>query len=288
MKRHEQLFVRNRELDIIHKVDHLRSMTPSLPVKDMLDRIGHIVVEGIGVLDCFIATHEMHTVPEIQSTTSPFIIEDKDMFGICKSVMNDLARENASDAALSSHTWFDPSRGADVQINLMVQPLKMPGRDGDGANVGFLGVLQCSSTNSGGEATKPASFHSGTGASSGSMLLLRKKSMTGGYEISDKQRALVRALASPIRSALHESVKGHRLREVLSRSVDPKVMEKMLEGSALLQTERRDVTVLFCDLRGSTALAERIEPELFVEFCNDFFAVHTEVIWKHQGQLACA
>ena len=62
-------------------------------------------------------------------------------------------------------------------------------------------------------------------------------------------------------------------------------MHTLLDQQHMLQTERRNVTVLFCDLRGSTALAESVEPEVFVEFANDYFACHTAVIMKYQGML---
>ena len=62
-------------------------------------------------------------------------------------------------------------------------------------------------------------------------------------------------------------------------------MESLLQNPDIMQTQRRDITVLFCDLRGSTALAESVDPEVFVAFTNDYFSVHTEIIMRHRGAL---
>ena len=34
-----------------------------------------------------------------------------------------------------------------------------------------------------------------------------------------------------------------------------------------------EAAILFCDLRGSTALAESVEPSVFVAFTNEYFSV---------------
>ncbi|MEN2985935.1 MAG: adenylate/guanylate cyclase domain-containing protein [Thermodesulfovibrionaceae bacterium] len=54
---------------------------------------------------------------------------------------------------------------------------------------------------------------------------------------------------------------------------------------AKLGGERRDVTVLFSDIRGFTALSEKIQPENVIELLNEYFAAMTEVIFKWEGTL---
>jgi class 3 adenylate cyclase len=63
-----------------------------------------------------------------------------------------------------------------------------------------------------------------------------------------------------------------RRRRALERFLPPPVVERVVAGdlSRLMAGERRVVTILFADLRGSTALAERMQPEEVVEVLNDY------------------
>ncbi len=50
--------------------------------------------------------------------------------------------------------------------------------------------------------------------------------------------------------------------------------------------ERRQVTVLFCDLVGSTSLADQLDPEELMELVDAYYAVCDDVIASHSGYLA--
>lgn len=106
-----------------------------------------------------------------------------------------------------------------------------------------------------------------------------------GFEVED--RRLLHAIASQMDTAIFESLEQRRLREVLGRSVDPRVMQRLLASSNVdfLKGERAEVSVLYSDIRGSTALAERTEPELFVGFINHYLGQMTEVILGSEGTL---
>ncbi len=60
------------------------------------------------------------------------------------------------------------------------------------------------------------------------------------------------------------------------RVVEPAVRDRLLAGGVELAGEVRTATVLFCDLCGFTAMAERLPPEEVVRTLNGFFAVMTE------------
>ena len=49
----------------------------------------------------------------------------------------------------------------------------------------------------------------------------------------------------------------------------------MLAGRVPLQGERRDVSILFQDIRGFTALSEQLDPAVLLRLLNQFF---TEVV----------
>ena len=53
-----------------------------------------------------------------------------------------------------------------------------------------------------------------------------------------------------------------------------------------MQGERRTVTVLFCDVVGSTAMAEQLDPEEWAEIMNDAFQYLTGPIERYEGTVA--
>jgi adenylate cyclase len=93
------------------------------------------------------------------------------------------------------------------------------------------------------------------------------------------------AIGSQIDTAIYERNEIRLLRRVLGRSVDPRVMERLLTNPDVdfMKGELLELSVLFADLRGSTYLAERTEPERLVEFIKDYFSEMTEVIFLHEG-----
>lgn len=98
---------------------------------------------------------------------------------------------------------------------------------------------------------------------------------------------LLSAITSQVDSAIFERLERRRIRQVLSRSVDPQVLEALLTRAddSLLAGERVVLTVLFADLRGSTQWAERINPEELVTILNTFLGKMTDIVFKYGGTL---
>jgi len=63
----------------------------------------------------------------------------------------------------------------------------------------------------------------------------------------------------------------------------PHLAERILTSRAALQGERKPVTVLFCDLVGSTALAERLGPDAMHDLLNRFFATALAEVHRYEG-----
>jgi adenylate cyclase len=74
-----------------------------------------------------------------------------------------------------------------------------------------------------------------------------------------------------------------RLRDLFGRQVGEDVVQHALERGVELGGEAREAAVLFIDLQGSTALAERRDPVEVVTLLNSFFAIVVEVVAAHSG-----
>src|SRR5438105_2555689 len=63
----------------------------------------------------------------------------------------------------------------------------------------------------------------------------------------------------------------------------PHLAEKILSLRSALEGERKLVTVLFCDLANSTALAERLGPEPMHALLNHFFDLALGEVHRYEG-----
>ena len=82
-----------------------------------------------------------------------------------------------------------------------------------------------------------------------------------------------------IAKSFNEMVDGLEERELIrdtfGRFVSHDVAEAVLTGRVPLQGERRDISILFQDIRGFTALSEQLDPAVLLRLLNQFF---TEVV----------
>jgi adenylate cyclase len=107
----------------------------------------------------------------------------------------------------------------------------------------------------------------------------------GPHGFTAADRRLLSAIGSQIDTAIYERREIRLLRQILGRSIDPRVMDRLLASPDVdfLKGELLELSVLFADIRGSTHLAENTEPELLVEFIKDYLSHMTDVILKHEG-----
>lgn len=98
---------------------------------------------------------------------------------------------------------------------------------------------------------------------------------------------MLNAITSQVDTAVFERLERRRMRKVLARSVDPKVIDRLLQRADenLIYGERVNLTVLFADLRGSAAWAERTAPEELVNTLNRFLGRMTDVVFQQGGTL---
>ncbi len=62
--------------------------------------------------------------------------------------------------------------------------------------------------------------------------------------------------------------------------------ERLLAAGGQTSAERRLVTILFSDVKGSTALAQHLDPEDVMEIMNGAFEHLIAPVYRHEGTLA--
>jgi adenylate cyclase len=85
-----------------------------------------------------------------------------------------------------------------------------------------------------------------------------------------------------------EERERRRTRETFSRFLAPAVVEDLLgrEGELRLGGEKRDLTVLFADIRGFTTISEKLDPKVLIELLNQYLTPMTDIIVQdHRGTL---
>jgi adenylate cyclase len=79
-----------------------------------------------------------------------------------------------------------------------------------------------------------------------------------------------------------------KILKLFMKYVPGPVVEKALKATedSILDGEQRNITVLFCDIRGFTPMSEELTPKEVVTFLNDYYSIMTGVIRKHNGTVA--
>jgi adenylate cyclase len=69
--------------------------------------------------------------------------------------------------------------------------------------------------------------------------------------------------------------------------VTPSVVNEMLKNPEKLKLggERKELTVLFSDIRGFTTISEKLDPEELVHLLNEYLTRMTDVVFKYDGTL---
>ena len=111
---------------------------------------------------------------------------------------------------------------------------------------------------------------------------------------SSKDLDLLTALANFAGVAIERARLGARVneeirrRERLERYHSPAVVNRILEGNADIDTflaQEREVSVLFADLVGFTALSEDLTPAQTASLLNGFFERMAEIVFRNEGTL---
>jgi adenylate cyclase len=93
------------------------------------------------------------------------------------------------------------------------------------------------------------------------------------------------------RARLHEALEGkardlERLQASFSRFAPEEIVERIIASGVSTRGERIEVTALFADLVGFTALSERLEPFVLVGILNGYFERMSRAITDHRGHVS--
>ena len=86
---------------------------------------------------------------------------------------------------------------------------------------------------------------------------------------------LAESASGPVQALLHQYIP----KELLSKL-------EAAQASGGMQGERRVVTMLFCDVAGSTAAAGELDPEEWAEIMNGAFEYLIAPVYRYEGTLA--
>ena len=113
-------------------------------------------------------------------------------------------------------------------------------------------------------------------------LLARVRAMMRLKEMHDRLEDWNRSLADTVKKQVADLERMARLKRYLS----PQIAETILgEDNDLFKTHRREITIVFLDLRGFTAFSDNAEPEEVMELLRNYHSAMGKLIFQFEGTL---
>lgn len=101
--------------------------------------------------------------------------------------------------------------------------------------------------------------------------------------VEPRSRDEVGALATSFNKMVNGLAERERMKDAFGRFVNKEVAERALRGELKLGGEKKECAVFFSDLRGFTAMSEKMQPEEVVEYLNRYFTLMVDCVDKSGG-----
>jgi len=111
------------------------------------------------------------------------------------------------------------------------------------------------------------------------------KTLNFRLERASKEKNTLSTLLSRTSEDLEKS--SDLIKKMFGRYLSTEVMNSLLEDPSALELggEKRMVTIMMTDLRGFTALSERLKPEQVVQMLNSYFEVMVDVVLQYHATI---
>jgi adenylate cyclase len=86
---------------------------------------------------------------------------------------------------------------------------------------------------------------------------------------------------------LRTEARQRQIRRTFSHYMSPHYVEELARNPERLKLggEARQMTIMFCDIRGFTSLSEQLDAEALTHFMNSYLSPMTEIITQHKGTI---
>ncbi len=218
----------------------------------------------------------LDTVVEVMEAERGFImLRDEETGGLTVSV----ARAMGRDLKASS-----PSMGVAGQAAIKCEPVLMADRESDSAFGGRESIIMQRIVSA---MAVPLSVE---GRILGSIYVDTRQA---DRPFTEEDLELFVALATQSAMAIdnvrlyEQMVEAEKKRADLGRFLSPAIVDQIMRDDTVLELggSKRTVTTMFCDIRGFTPLAERLEPDVLIDTLNQHFTALTEIIFQFEGTL---
>ena len=123
--------------------------------------------------------------------------------------------------------------------------------------------------------------------------IMHLDSMVATNAFGEKDLQIFASIGNQAAAAIHNSMLARKIeqeaktRAQFQRLLSPNLVEQVVAGK--LQLEKggalQEVTLLFSDIRGFTAMSEKRAPPEIVRMLNEYFELMVDVIFKYEGTL---
>jgi adenylate cyclase len=114
----------------------------------------------------------------------------------------------------------------------------------------------------------------------------RRSLRAGGTSFSELEAMLVELMARGVAAGLarlEEERKAMQHRVQFEQFFTPELARQLLSTPGMLEGQDREVSVMFCDIRGFSRISEKLGAAQTISWCRDVLDVLTEAVFKEDG-----